>query len=374
MPRVVIARDGGNHMSLARRFSTLVVAVAMLSATALLGPAAAGHLECGTVITETTTLDGDVGPCPDGGLIVAADGIKLDLNGHMVFGTSEVGDGAGVLLQDVTGVKVQNGTVRDFDGGVVITGGGGNHVTGIVARDNIGQSEGHPPAPGTLYGDGIAIMSSSDNRIANNVARNNGPFSGIGLFERPDSDHPGHDGAPVARNAIMNNIVEDNQACRVNRETGGLFCDNIGVRLEPGVGPGNVVKSNVIRRNGLDGLSLFADTDDNVVMHNLVGENGYWGAVPGDGIRVFGSRNTIHHNEVVDNRAGGISVGRRTGFPLGSLPPNASGNPRGMLNDIIRNTGSGNQIADFWDSNPDCDQNTWRRNRGVGNQECTTSK
>lgn len=255
----------------------------------------------------------------------------------------------------------------------MIEGGGGNSVTGIVARDNIGHSEGHPPAPGTRYGDGIAVEGSSDNRIADNVVVNNGPFAGIGLYERPDSDHP-FPAAPVERNAVMGNLVEDNAFCRVNRTTGTRFCDNIGIRLEPGVGPGNAVKGNVVRGNGLDGISLFADTDDNTVMQNLVEGNGFQGAVPGDGIRVFGSRNQIHHNQSVGNRAGGISVGRRTGFPLGALPPNpTTGNPRAMLNDIVRNHTGQNQVFDLWDSNPSCDQNTWRRNTfQTANQPCTT--
>ncbi|HVL99483.1 MAG TPA: right-handed parallel beta-helix repeat-containing protein [Egibacteraceae bacterium] len=353
----------------------LLLVVATLLATVLLAPAAAQEIGCGSQITQDTTLRHDIGPCENYGLIVTADDVTLDLNGYTIFGTEDVGDGAGIHVLDVIGVKVMNGTVRDFDGGVVIQGGGNHHVTGIVARDNIGQSEGHPPAPGTLYGDGIAVLGSSDNRIAHNVTVNNGPFAGIGLYARPDSDHPSFTAAPAARNAVMHNVVEDNRFCRVNRVTGARFCDNIGVRLEPGVGPDNAVMSNVIRGNGLDGLSLFADTDRNAVMRNLVENNGFWGQVPGDGIRVFGSRNAIHHNQVVDNRAAGISVGRRTGFPLGTLPVHGpTGNPRGVLNDLVRNTGSGNGMFDFWDGNPGCDQNTWRRNTGTGNQDCVTRR
>lgn len=346
-------------------------ALTALVSMAFASAARADHISCGQVITQDTTLHADAGPCPDNGIIVEGDGVKLDLNGHTVFGTPEVGDGAGILVRGARGVKVTNGTVREFDGGVVIEGGGANNVTGIAARDNIGHSEGHPPAPGTRYGEGIAVEGSSDNRIADNIVVNNGPFAGIGLYERPDSDHP-FPAAPVERNAVMNNVVAENQFCRVNRQTGTRFCDNIGIRLEPGVGPGNAVKGNVVRRNGLDGLSLFADADDNTVMRNSVEENGFWGAVPGDGIRVFGSRNHIHHNRSVDNRAGGISVGRRTGFRLGSLPNSPTGNPRGKLNEIVRNATGDNRIFDLWDGNPNCDENTWRHNIfETANQPCT---
>lgn len=355
--------------------TALVFGMVTLSAVVTVEPATADHVGCGSVVTENTTLHADVGPCPDNGLIVEAGDVKLDLSGHTIFGTGNVGDGAGVLVRDSRGVKVTNGTVRDFDGGVVIEGGGGNHVSEIEARDNIGHSEGHPPAPGTLYGDGIAILGSSDNRIADNVTVNNGPFAGIGVYERSDSDHPSFTTAPAERNAIMNNVVEDNAFCRVDRTTGSRFCDNIGIRLEPGVGPENVVKSNEVRGNGLDGISLFADTDENTLMHNLVEGNGFDGAVPGDGIRVFGSHNQIHHNQVLGNRAGGISVGRRTGFPLGSLPDSPTGNPRAKFNDIVRNETGENEVSDLWDSNPECDENIWRRNIAkTANQDCTTRR
>ena len=359
-------------MSGVGRLGMSMVVIAALLVTVLVTPAAAGDLECGSVVTRNTTLRADLGPCPDGGLVVDGDNVTLNLNGHTIFGTGDVGDGAGVLVLDSTKVRVMHGTVRDFDGGVVIQGGGGNAVTHVVAMDNIGQSEGHPPAPGTLYGDGIAILGSSDNRIAHSVAVNNGPFSGIGVYERSDGDHPSFTTAPAERNVLMHNVVEDNISCRVNRDTGALFCDNIGIRLEPGVGPGIVVRANEVRRNGLDGISMFADTDENEISHNVVEGNGFWGAVAGDGIRVFGRANEISHNQVADNSAGGISVGRRTGFALGSLPPSPTGNPRAMANTIVRNTVTGSGVFDLWDSNVDCDENTWRRNVGTGNQECTT--
>jgi large repetitive protein len=359
-------------MRLATGRTALIAATTVLASIGFSAPAGAATVSCGQVITQSTTLDNDVGPCADNGIIIGADDVKLDLNGYAVFGTPDVGDGAGILVRDSRGVNVTNGTVREFDGGVVIEAGGGNSVTGIVARDNIGHSEGHPPAPGTRYGDGIAVEGSSDNRIADNIVRNNGPFAGIGLYERPDSDHP-FTAFPVERNAVMNNVVEDNQFCRVNRVTGSRFCDNDGIRLEPGVGPGNAVMENQVRRNGLDGISLFADTDDNAVVRNTVEENGFWGAVPGDGIRVFGSRNQIHSNQSFGNRAGGISVGRRTGAALGSLPNSATGNPRGKLNAIVRNETGQNQVFDLWDGNPNCDQNTWRLNTfQTANQPCTT--
>ncbi len=331
----------------------LVPVLVCLSTLGFVSPAAANHVGCGQVVTQNTKLDRDVGPCAAGGIVVGADNVTLDLNGHRVFGTRTPGDGAGIFLQGRTRVTVKNGTVSDFDGGVVIEGGTANTVTGMLARDNIGRSEGHPPAPSTRYGEGIAVEGSTDNRIVRNTAINNGPFAGIGLYEVPDTDHPFQPG-PTSGNRVERNVVEDNVACRE-----GPFCDNDGIRLEPQVGPGNVVSRNVVRRNGLDGISLFGRASENEVSRNLVEANGFRGAVPGDGIRVFGFSNLVERNDSFRNANDGISVGRRSIAPPGSFPP-----PNGRSNRIVRNNTGGNGAFDLWDSNidPPCDANFWFRN------------
>lgn len=358
------------------RATIWAVTMALLGTVGVAGPAEAAHVACGQVITQSTTLDSDVGPCPNNGIIVAASNITLNLAGHRVFGTPVPGDGAGILLRQVSGVTVTTGQVSDFDGGVVIEGGQRNTVTRIRAVNNLGRSEGHPPAPGTRYGEGIAIEGSSNNLVLNNQAINNGPFAGIGLYELPDTDHPFPAG-PVTGNVVRNNLVVDNVACRE-----GGPCDNDGIRLEPLVGPGNLVEGNQVSRNGLDGIALFADADNNVVRGNSVNANGVTNAL-GDGIRVFGSSNLIEQNSANENASGGISVGRRTGFALGSLPPcrptptrpcPTPGNPRGQNNRIFRNVAGGNGVWDLWDSNPNCDNNLWRGNRyQTANQPCTTT-
>ncbi len=259
------------------------------------------------------------------------------------------------------------GTVTDFDGGVVVLGGSGNTVSGIDARNNIGASQGHPPAPSTLYGDGILIQGSSGNTVQNNIANNNGPYGGISLITG-DSDHPAFPPTVVLNNLVQGNTVTNNVACRL-----GPFCDNDGIRIEPRVGstcltgaiicpgPGNRILGNTVTGNGLDGIALFGFTTANLVQGNTVNNNGFLGAVPGDGIRVFGSGNYIQANTVNGNSAGGVSVGRRPPS-AGSLP-----NANGRNNRLGGNTASGNGLFDLWDSNrlPDCDGNVWSSNSGV---------
>jgi parallel beta-helix repeat protein len=313
----------------------------------------AAVIGCGTVITQSVTLAADVGPCAGNGIVVGADNITLDLANHTVSGTPASGDGAGVLLQNRHGVTVKRGVVTQFDGGVVILGGGGNTVSGMVATRNFGASEGHTGPSTTNYGDGILVQASSNNSILRNLASDNGPFSGIGVI-MGDSDHPGYTPGPAAFNLVQDNSVINNTACRK-----GPFCDNDGIRLEPGVTDNRVI-GNYVHGNGLDGISLFGGNTRNLVQANSVDANGFMGAVPGDGIRVFGFGNTIQDNSATGNAAAGVSVARR--------PPTASSfpatNPNGRGNVLRGNVASDNRSFDLWDSNPGCDSNVWSANSG----------
>jgi hypothetical protein len=158
-------------------------------------PAAAHHIPCGTVITQSTTLHADVGPCNSGnGLILAGSNITLDLGGHRVFSDAPLPrmvatgdpanpfaplDAVGILLSRVTGVTVTNGTVHGFSAGVIINFGGSNRITNITARDNQGACIGEDFTTQAVgnFGDGIVLFSSTNNRIENNNVLRNGPFS-----------------------------------------------------------------------------------------------------------------------------------------------------------------------------------------------------
>jgi hypothetical protein len=57
------------------------------------------------------------------------------------------------------GSTLRNGTVEAFDAGVVIRRGGGSTVERVLAQDNVHLGG------GSELGDGILILSSSDNRV-----------------------------------------------------------------------------------------------------------------------------------------------------------------------------------------------------------------
>ena len=335
------------------RLLAIPVTLVGFMVSGLVSPAqsAPAAVKCGAVITQNTTLTANVGPCSQGGLKIGADGITLNLGGFAVVGrANRTGDGVGILVSGRTGVVVRNGRVTDYDAGVAIVGGGGNTVTGLLVKDNIGTTRRGD------FGDGIAISDSGNNSLLTNNVVHNGPFSGVAIVG--DSDG----------NLLEDNVISDN-----NLGFTGLD----GVRVE---GPGannNVVRGNTVAGNTLDGIAVFADSGTgnfntgNLIENNTVVSNGFGllAARPGDGIRLFirANSNTVRNNVVSDNAGSGILLQFNTNLATGA-----------SSNTITGNTASGNARAsaarfDLEDQNPLCDSNTWLANTfGTANQPCTT--
>lgn len=296
---------------------------------------------------------------------VGADNITLDLNGFRVFGTDEPGDGPGILIEERTGVRVQNGTVSLFDAGVAIIGGGGNAVTGIRAVANVGSGE-------TDFGDGIVIGSSSGNTVSGNQVIDNGPFSGIAVFGS------GSSGNVIDSNRIVGNDAVDVTDQHHGDPSGTQQTD--GVRLEPFTS-GNTVSNNVVRGSGLDGIAIFFASTDNVVRGNDVRGNGLHDKThrKGSGIILFNraDRNVVEGNTVIGNAANGIVLRGPIVRPDTTIIPGA------RFNQVLDNTTRGNGVLvdpeteffDLRDDNfdPPCDNNVWRGNSfRTFNQPCVT--
>jgi hypothetical protein len=76
-----------------KRGIVIMVIVIILTFMPLLSKALASRLEisdinqilCGQVITENLILENDFGPCSGDGIIIDADGIYIDGNGHKII-------------------------------------------------------------------------------------------------------------------------------------------------------------------------------------------------------------------------------------------------------------------------------------------------
>jgi len=356
-------------MTSTRRRVALLILLPLLQLTGV-GAADAAILACGARITTDTVLENDVGPCPAGGLVVAASGIVLDLNGHRVFGQPGPTDGLGIHLFRVSGVTVRNGTVSDFDGGVAIEGGERNTVEFVTARDNVGR------AGISAAGEGIAILSSRNNQLYGNNIFSNGPFAGVGLYTLIDSSHPRTTSGPSTGNVVDSNTITRN----VIDPAGGLVNTQIaGIRAENNSTHNTYVNNRVVN-NGLDGISLFRGSGNSVIRGNIVTGHGLFrNAIRrGSGIIVFNeaNNNLIEHNLVTNNGDNGISLRPTVTVTSGVVP--------GSMNNIVRNnTAVGNvarpyiphpifgPTADLHDGNPNCDNNLWQDNRyGTASQPC----
>ena len=82
---------------------------------------------CGVTITEHLKLDHDLA-CVGTGLVVGADHLRIDLNGHTITGS---GAGAGINVTGRTDVSIFGGTIRNFGAGVLTS-----TATGIVIKRN----------------------------------------------------------------------------------------------------------------------------------------------------------------------------------------------------------------------------------------------
>lgn len=410
-----------------RAAAMLATAAAVAVPLAASSTASAQPATCGTVITSDTTLTHDVGPCPGDGLVIGADHVTLDLNGHSVTGDPQArqADSVGVLFRGVRSSKVLNGTVQQFDAGVAVNGGGGNTVRGITARDNINyraitgvnaQPNFEDNPPDCDYGDGITTSDSSGNVLTRNRAIHNGPFSGISFVG--DSD----------RNRATKNLVADNDVPNVSPNGRSTICgagasgggegpmptgrpiQDIGVRVE---GPGanhNRVDHNQVLRSALMGIAIHPNVchppmgmpprpnDDNTVDANFVTETGlttHSEDEVADGIALLengpagvvcvASHNTIRNNVSTRNFRDGIILGARgshdntvthnrtddnvryglsVGGPEGSIPGSTG-------NLLVNNSGHGNGVFDGADFNAGCDHNAWHASKfGTVNQPC----
>lgn len=330
-------------------------------------------LKCGQVVTENTVLQRDVGPCRGNGLIIGADGITLDLGGHRVFGfpgpsdpdcstlppDGLCGNEAGIRLPRRANVRIQNGTVSDFDAGIAIFGGGSNTVTNMTVRDNIG-----PDNPfDALLGDGILVLGSTNNRIIDNTITHNGIFDGIGVLEAAADD-----------NTIQGNTIEDT----VGVSNGGVSGQGIVVNAFDGSFDGGTISAtrifgNVIRRNGFHGISnvngVLSRIESNTVTNNGLanGPGNGIGVQLGPDIKNLSTEVLVQNNEVHGNGRDGINIRR---FATGNVIVNnnaadnavadTSGEPHGDLE--FDGRASDEPYVDLRDGNVACAGNVWTAN------------
>jgi parallel beta-helix repeat protein len=180
---------------------------------------------CGATIVEDLRLDQDM-TCAGNGLIVGADGIKINLDGHTIAGS---GSGVGISVTGRSDVTIKGGTIRDFVTGVLIAG-----SSSVVVHDN--QLVDHV--------DGIDVQAGS---VGNTIKDNH--FQG------------NRSRGIMLRGAISAIVVKDNT----------FTANRVGILL---FGPvGTTVKDNSVSSSTLAGIRINVLATDNLVADNTVTSN-----------------------------------------------------------------------------------------------------
>jgi large repetitive protein len=278
----VAATGAGRAMGVAensRRFTPVGMLAATLGLTvALLAlaptTASAQPLTCGQVITKDTTLHADLGPCPGDGLVIGANKVTLDLNGHAIVGddTDSTGDDVGVRNDaGHVGTVVENGRIRRFATSIRLDGADHTRVSHIATN------------PGCCDGPVVEVLDSSDSRIGNNLAIASGSFGDVfvvsGSHNRVDNNVARGGGQESGFEVSgWHNTITGN----ANRELGGVAVWGSWNRItdnyvdEDELGSFSVRGArNLIARNSVPNVEagLGVSGPSNVIRNNVLGDH-----------------------------------------------------------------------------------------------------
>jgi parallel beta-helix repeat protein len=308
-------RRGGGRLG--RLLSLCLAAVATI---AVVAPAArADTVTCGEVLHAHTTVTNSLVGCAGDGLVIGASGIDVNLNGHVIQG---VGLGTGIRNGGHADVTIRNGSVINFDFGVVLQSG---TVRNAVTNLNLSKNEWAA----------IQLENASGNHVAQNVVTEtsdvgvkvtNGSLSnqivGNSLSGAGSSEgfavELGSNGNWLEGNVVP---VSGGHAVRVEGSSGNMVLANelaggADVTVMVAGSPGTVVQANRIAGGG-DASVLMTGATGGVVYFNALGKSSDAGVilegmgnslVKGNSMSLAGDsaivlRNGAHNVRVIDNQA-----------------------------------------------------------------------
>jgi nitrous oxidase accessory protein NosD len=329
--------------------------------------ASAAQVKCGDTITTDTTLHKDLVNCPNNGILIGADRITLDLNGHTIDGDGTFSEGCDVATEfcDVgvvnfrhDGVTVKDGSLRQFGGAVNFFGplrhgrlldisASRSADVGIqlfeTSRSLIRDSSANRSISHQL-GFGLALYSARHVRVVDNLFRHNAGDA----VHTVDSNGNLIKANLMARNGGQAFVLEGGKRNQIRRNR--LFRNGSGIALSPGVR--NVIAGNHIA-GGRDGIRI-EKGHENLVAHNLVKHSRRVGIRLG--IKhpfLGGAHNVVRRNRVRDSRVDGFVVVKKDRHSF--LKRNAA-------------TGSGDDGFDIESGTTALTRNLAARNGGFGIQ------
>ncbi len=153
-------------------------------ASAIVGDSPA-TVSCGQTLTASTTLTADLNCAGDNGLMLGANGIVLNLNGHFIIGSNNQEDGTvGVWDRSSAKDTIENGYIVGFEYGVVASGATdaitnvqatGSRTLGFILLGNGDKATSDTAAENFRIG--MALEANSDTAQSDHLLNN----EGIGL-------------------------------------------------------------------------------------------------------------------------------------------------------------------------------------------------
>lgn len=247
--------------------TAVATAVAVVVLMALTPGSASAAVRCGQVVRSDFILRGDLLNCGGDGLVVGADNITLNLNGHELRGKGHLST-AGVRIDGFEGVVVRGGVIRQFGRGLWVI--AAPHTT---LRDNTVRRS---------VEEGIFADESSFGAL---VSRNTVIASGAGSQATwADGIDAQATGASIRSNVVRRSFDD------------GIDANGDNVRL----------MNNRMVANGADGIDV--DGDSVLIAANFAALNGH----DGIGVGPYAGTVTIEDNTANRNTDLGIAGNERS--------------------------------------------------------------
>jgi parallel beta-helix repeat protein len=214
----------------------LIILVLFLVAKTASAATCGGAVQCncGDTLMESQTMWYDLDDCSGYGLIIGADSITLDGNGHLIDGDGVGGSEYGIYLDNKEGVTIKNCNVQQFSlAGIYLCNGSNNNVL----IDNFANNE---------NGRGIFLFNSSNHNVLTNNTANNNRVHGIELEYS-------------SFNTLTGNTANEN--------------NQFGIELYDSSN-NNVLVDNIVKNNLWCGIWL-ASSFNNVLTGNTANNNHY---------------------------------------------------------------------------------------------------
>jgi nitrous oxidase accessory protein NosD len=298
-----------------RRLMVLCVPAAVGAGLLVAPIAGAAAPACGQTVTQSVTLQADLTGCPGSGLVVGADDITIDLNGHAITGTNGPG-GEGIANDGHSGVKIVNGAISGFRvHGIALRQAPRSTVRG-VRIGAIGDGTDEPETAAGIFVESSAGTRIIDNAVSNDVdawqadgvvvlkskravvhgnrlVRN--AWNGLAFILSPNGRITGNE---IARNRNQGAEVNSSAAPVV---TGNRSTANEHSGIVVGAMSGARIAGNTLRGNKESGLFLFGLLDS-LVTGNVAEANDA-------GIDLAGGEDGSRGNRLEGNRTDRNAVG-----------------------------------------------------------------